>query len=353
MNKAYMGMDRKSNDKTYMDMSGFSDTAEKSTTKDQVRSKVPHNFGIEYLDHPSHWNTEITLSDKKTLKVSSIVLATNSPVLKEMIEGVYQKTIDMSDFGEKACRIFVMSLYVGGIQFTKETFGDLSKMAYTFNVSWIKEECFKYFFQLISTAGTVEDEKYLLDEAIAAKVYDKRTRYLETLAGNKAAVLTLKSLQNFEVQLENIENMSTDQLDFLIRVANKSWENIVKGHAKSAKYRHGQPIEYRQMIVEKMTEHIKRFESLDKHTRYTLKHLDFTMRPEGNSNAQPRYKVFGSYPVQEEYADSGADFPGRVTNRCRNFKEVVKKFFAGLMELRDISAEDLKLVLKLSLTSST
>ena len=229
----------------HLDMPGVSDTAEKSTTKDQVRSKVPHNFGIEYLDHPSHWNTEITLSDKKILKVSSIVLATNSPVLKEMIESVYLKTIDMSDFGEKACRIFVMSFYVGGIKFTKETFGDLSKMANTFNVSWIKKECFKYFFQLISTAGTVEDEKYLLDEAIAAKVYDKRTRYLETLAGNKAAVLTSQSLQHFEEQLENIDNMSTDHLDFLIRVANKSWENIVKGHAKSAKSikRHGQPIE--------------------------------------------------------------------------------------------------------------
>ena len=107
------------------------------------------------------------------------------------------------------------------------------------------------------------------------------------------------------------------------------------------------------MIVEKMTEHIKRFESLDKHTRYTLKHLDFTMRPEGNSNAQSRSRGYCNYSEQVKYGYSCADFPGRVTNRCSNFKEAVKKFFAGLMELRDISAEDLKLVLKLSLTSST
>ena len=389
----------------------------KSKGKDKAMSNLPNHVGCEYFNHHSHGNIEILLEGGEKLKVNSIVLAMNSPVLKAMIEEKHQTTIEMDDFGSNACRIFIRGFYVGlkgfygGVNtITRKTFRDLSKMAYTFKVYWVQEECLEFFLELTQSIKTVEDEMYLLEEAIAAKIYDKDARYLETLV-EKRTSLFAQSSQHFEEMLENLENLSLDHLDFLIRVANKSH---IYGH--SEKYQGYK--EYRQFIVEKVTEHIKKLEEMDEKTRYTLKHLtltetsDGTVKPRFTANPDiPRPFPFpqiglnihnvnqtklrftadpdlprmfsslkhrgksgfycnrsqtpgqvGTYysnsleGFNEEFAplESSTSMtiirPGRDHYQSNDFKDAVRKMFTGLMELSDISAEDLKLVLKISLT---
>ena len=146
----------------------------KSKGKDKAMSNLPNHVGCEYFNHHSHGNIEILLEGGEKLKVNSIVLAMNSPVLKAMIEEKHQTTIEMDDFGSNACRIFIRGFYVGLKSFygglniiTRKTFRDLSKMAYTFTVYWVQEECLEFFLELTQSIKTAEDEMYLLEEAIA------------------------------------------------------------------------------------------------------------------------------------------------------------------------------------------
>ena len=58
----------------------------KSKGKDKAMSNFPNHVGCEYFNHHNHGKIEILLEGGEKLKVNSIVLAMNSPVLKKNIK---------------------------------------------------------------------------------------------------------------------------------------------------------------------------------------------------------------------------------------------------------------------------
>ena len=96
----------------------------------------------------------------------------------------------MDDFDPVASKMFVKSLYTGDFgPVDKEVFEQLSKLSYTFQVSWLKKKCLEYFKQLMNAVMTgtnsIGNDKFLLKVAIAAKAFDKEGQYLDILTQKK------------------------------------------------------------------------------------------------------------------------------------------------------------------------
>ena len=139
---------------------------------------------------------------------------------------------------------------------------------------------------------------------------------METLVEKKTSLFA-QSSQNFEGMLENLENLSLDHLDFLIRVANKSHGIYVH----SEKYKGYK--KYRQFIVEKVTEHIKKLEEMDEKTRYTLKHLTLTETSDGN-RSQTQVGTYYSNSLEsfnEEFAPLDLESSTSMTTIRPGFNE--------------------------------
>ena len=292
---------------------------------------LPYNFGETYFDSSSHCNIEIVLKDGKKIKANSIVLALNSPYFKETIENNNSKSIEMDDFDPVVSKRFVKSLYTGDFgPIDDEVFRKLSKLSYTLQVSWLKEKCLEYFKQLMNAVvpGTdsIDNEKFLLNEATAAKAFDKDGQYLDALAEKKTSTLCSQHIEAVRVLFEDFDSIPLDQIDFYIRLANKCNRLAINpqrvSHAcKIHRVNEIIPKEYSTLIVDKLIEHLGKLEKLDTKTRYVLKNLDF-------SGITAKFSTL------------------RSQGHTDNFKLAASKLFQSLLELGDISNEDMKITLK-------
>ena len=286
---------------------------------------VPHNFGEKYFDSKHHSNIEVVLKDGKKIKVNSMIMAVNSPYLEEMIEKKNLKTIEMDEFDAAVCRRFLKSLYTGDFgTLDKDIFRQASKLSYTFQVTWIQQKCLEYFNTLMNAApnkvSVDDDEKFLMEEAIAAKAFDKDGKYLNALAQKKTSIMCNQEILRIEKMLEDLRTLPLDRLDFFIRLANKS-NRCVPNPRFNCKT-HGNEIiqkEYSTVIVEQVTAHLEKQEKMDAKTRYVLENLDFS-------------GITLKFITYKGYQDI--------------FKAAASKLFQSLLNLKEISNDDMKMTLK-------
>ena len=283
---------------------------------------VPHDFGVKYFDSKHHSNIVIILKDGRKINVNSIILSINSPFLEEMIEKRNLNTIEMDEFDAVLCKRFLKSLYTGDLGVVdRRNFRQVSKLSYRYQVEWAKQKCLDYFNSLINTS-TKENDAFLLEEAIAAKAFDKEGQYLDALAQKKTGSVCNQDILRAETMVKHLDTLHQDHLDFIIRLANKcnrimtdqlwdcpahGWENIQK--------------EYSTVIVEGVTAHLGKLEKMDVKTRYVLQKLDFS-------------GIVAKFPYREYegYHDS--------------FKAASSKLFQSLLNLKEISNDDMKITLK-------
>ena len=290
---------------------------------------LPYNYGETYFDSSYHCNIEIVLKDGNKIKANSIVLAANSPIFKEMIEKNNSKSIEMDDFDPVTSKMFLKSLYTGYFgPVDKELFSQLSKLSYTFQVSWLKEKCLEYFKQLMNAVMTgtnsYDNDKFLLKVAIAAKAFDKDGQYLDILAQKKTSEICSQDIESARIMLKEFDSLPLDQIDFYIQLANNCIRfPLIAAHNHYCVIHCAYEIiskEYSTVIVHRVIEHLGKLEKLDTKTRYVLKNLDF------------RRIRLNFFLLEEHYTD--------------NFKLAASKLFQNLLELGDISNEDMKMTLK-------
>ena len=187
-------------------------------------SSVPCNFGAEYFDSDHYSNIEIILKDGSRVKANTVILAKNSPYFKELIENKSPKVIEMDEYEAIVCKSFLKSLYSGdpGI-LDKSNFRQVSKLSFTCEVTWMQQECHAYFRKLLSDSrnNNSHHNKFLLEEAIAAKVYDKDCQYLDALVQQKTQAVSDQDIQAMGMMLNDMKSLPVDHLDFFIRLANK------------------------------------------------------------------------------------------------------------------------------------
>ena len=286
---------------------------------------VPHNFGEKYVDSKHHSNIEVVLKDGKKIKVNSMIMAVNSPYLEEIIEKKNLKTIEMDEFDAAVCKRFLKSLYTGDFgTLDKDIFRHASKLSYTFQVTWIQQKCLEYFSTLMNAApnkvSVDDDEKFLMEEAIAAKAFDKDGKYLDALAQKKTSIKCNQEILRIKKMLEDLRTLPLDQLDFFIRLANKS-NRYVPNQAFTCNTHGYENIkkEYSTIIVEQVTAHLEKQEKMDAKTRYVLENLDFS-------------GITSKFNKTQGYQDI--------------FKAAASKLFQSLLNLKEISNDDMKMTLK-------
>ena len=286
---------------------------------------IPLKFGEKYFDSKQHSNIDIILKDESKIHANSIVLAANSPYFEGLIEKNNLESIEMDEYDADAVKMFIKSLYVGefGIM-NNAIFRQMSKLSFTFQVSWMKDVCLNFFQGLVNCVpegGTIESDKFLLEEATAAKVYDTTGQYLDMLALKKTSKMNNQDIAKVEEMLSDLNNLPLDQLDFFIRLANNC--NRVPVSCNNQYYVHHNPYrinkEYATVIVEKFTEHLSTVDEMDSKIRYVLQNLDF-------SGIVSKFNKGWGTPD--------------------DFKMAASKLFQSLLELKEISNEDMKLTLR-------
>ena len=285
---------------------------------------VPNNFGEEFFNSKYHSNIDIILKDGTKIKVNSMVLAVNSPYFQEMIEKKSMKTIEMDEFDAAVCKQLLRGLYTGDFgTLNKEILRQVGKLSYTFQVTWMQQKCLEYFNGLMNAQPniSIDDEKFLLEEATAAKVFDKDGQYLDALAQRKTSTaLCNQEILSVKTILEDLKTLPLDQLDFFIRLANKC--NRMFPNQINRCRTHGNEYfqqEYCTVIVEQVTSHLVKIEKIDTKTRYVLEQLDFS-------------GITSKFNKSSGHQD--------------NFKAAASKLFQSLLNLKEISNDDMKMTLK-------
>ena len=322
--------------------------ADKATT-------VPFNFGAKYFNSKYQSNIEILLNDGEKIKVNSVILSINSPYLEEIIENQKLKIIEMDGFDPIVCRGFFRSLYTGDLSMLdRDSFRQVSKMSYTFQVTWMKQKCLEFFNCLMTAVPNIgndgiptEDDRFLLEEAIAAKPFDEEKQYLNALVQWKSSNLCNNAVSCMGTVLEDLGSLPVDQLDFFIRVANKCERFLPESKPRSRYCRNLKIKEIEKecstVIVEKVTAHLLKIEKLDSRTRYVLENLDFggiTSKFKGNCYYPGRQDTYGGGFVP---LDSR---PIPISKIKDNFKSAATTMFQSIMNLKEISNDDMKMTLK-------
>ena len=295
-----------------------------------VSSSVPYNFGVEYFDSDHYSNIEIILKDGSRVKANTVILSKNSAFFKELIENESPKVIEMDEHDAIVCRTFLESLYTGHFEnLDKSNFRHVSKLSFTCKVTWMQNNCIQHFRQMMHTSHT-NDELFLMEEAIAAKEFDKECHYLNALAHQKTQNLSIQHIEFVETMLQDFGTVPRDNLDFFIRLANlceRNWNlRVNRDHVvivtDPCDRRH-QSKEYCTVIMEKVTAHIVNVGKIDVKTRDILQNVNF-----------------------KSIAAKFNDRRNRNQQLVDPFRAAASNFFQSLLDLQDISNDDLKMAFR-------
>ena len=302
-------------------------------------SFVPYNFGVEYFDSIPHSNIEIILKDGSRVKANTVILSKYSPYFKELIESNNPKTIEVDEVDANVSKGFLKSLYTGDVGILDENnFRQVSKLSFTFQVIWMQNKCLAHFKDMIYNRQN-DESRFLLDEAIAAKEFDKSCSYLNALAQRKTENVCIEDIQFMETNLQDLGSVSVDDLDFFIRLANicnrnfNSVRNVRNrrsgfGFAESDSGNCSQN-EYCIVLLKAVTAHLRNLGKIDVKTRLVLEKLDFKgIAAKFIQNNRNRYNHGHNYQQVDP------------------FKIAALSFFQSLLDLQDISNDDLKMTLR-------
>ena len=331
-------------------------------------------FGVEYYDSEHHSNIEIILKDGTRVGVNSVVLSMNSPYFKRMIEEKGTKQIEMDEVDATVCRTFLKTLYTGVFGLlNKRIFRQVSKLSFTYEVAWMQRECRVYFIKVLGCND--DNNKFLLEEAIAAKDYDKNCQYLEALVQQKTQSVFDQDIQAMGLMLDDLNSLPVDHLDFFIRLANKcNRRQANNGNPNYGNYFYGElpgaygetygeecpseecqsvvvhrpdivgsfssqaviprgrrgysatlQKEYCTVLIEKVTIHLKNLKKIDNKTRFVLENLDFKSITSKFNQNNRHYQYYQSIDP---------------------FKKAASNFFESLLDLKEISNSDLRMTLR-------
>ena len=216
--------------------------------------QVPMNFGLEYLDSPSHGNLKFVLLDE-VLLANSAIMSLNSPVIKRLTIELFQTEITVEEFSKTALQCFLEASYSGVLKnISKLNFRDLNKIVHVFEVNWLIERCFEYFRELMESVkkDNFDDQFFLFDEAMYILDKLKSRRFIDLTIKKFTSLATC---QDFATNyLNDISSCSTTNLDVIMEM--------------TAKQEH--------ILVEALVNNLERNGcTLDQNCRYILERLNY------------------------------------------------------------------------------
>ena len=146
---------------------------------------APMDFGIEYLNSPSHGNLKFLFHEGEELLANSAIMSFNSPVIKKMTVEDGRTTVDVHDFSKDAVQCFLEASYSGSLETVSTSiFRDLNKIAHEYEVDWITDKCFEWFESMVQMTEEKNfiSQLFLFDEAMFISNKLKKGHYFEAFA---------------------------------------------------------------------------------------------------------------------------------------------------------------------------
>ena len=194
---------------------------------------VPMDFGIEYLNSPSHGNLKFLLKEGEELLANSAIMSFNSPVIKKMTVEDGRTTVDVHDFSKDAVQCFLKASYSGSLEtLSTSNFRDINKIADAYEVDWIADKCFEWFnfksMVEITEEGNFLNQLFLFDEAMFILDKLKKKDYFEALKEkfkSGAPFLTEHFVTNY---LSDTSFCTERNLDAILDIVDKHEYILVK-----------------------------------------------------------------------------------------------------------------------------
>ena len=221
---------------------------------------TPMDFGVEYLESPSHGNFKFFLEGGEELSANSAIMSFNSPVIKKMIIEDGRTTVDVLDFSKDAILCFLVTCYSGNLKnISKAIFRDVNKIANVFEVTWLADRCFEYFKSLTDAVkeDNFADQVFIFEEAMSIWEKLKTKDYINYVI-SKFTSLTYCTEYFVLNYLSDITSCSSTNLEVITEIT-KGQEHII---AKA-------------LVNNMKTER----PSLDRNSRRILEILNFTTYP--------------------------------------------------------------------------
>ena len=200
--------------------------------------KLPADFGIRHLGKPVHGNLVLILKDDVKVKVNSVIMSLNSPLIDKITTDLNQSSIDVCGFTKEAMDIFVEAMYSGEVEkMTKDNFREINEMSYAFHVLWLKKYCWK-FFKVVCSNALIHTEKYnhnailyIVEEAIYVLQTQNNRHFIDHVIDKLTTMVNYKK-QFLERFMLGLRYMNEDQMDFVVSVTGLHVDIVVNGLKK-------------------------------------------------------------------------------------------------------------------------
>ncbi|XP_063689768.1 uncharacterized protein LOC134822573 isoform X1 [Bolinopsis microptera] len=185
--------------------------------------KVPANFGREFINSPVHGNLVLNLKDGSVLRVNSVIMSLNSPVIRNITTNLCQSSLEMDDFSVEAVHCFVDAMYSGEAEnMDRDNFEDVNKMAYVFDVSWLSKTSLNFFKTNVLNFKNNSYEEILFACEIASRAYFnlKQSKFVGLFVRNLTSRNIGKSVF-LRKYMSNFAELSKRQIDMSIQIAGR------------------------------------------------------------------------------------------------------------------------------------
>ena len=200
--------------------------------------KLPADFGIRHLGKPVHGNLVLKLKDDVQVRVNSVIMSLNSPLIDRITTDHNESSIEVLGFSKTAVDIFVEAMYSGEVEkMDKLNFREINEMAYVFHVLWLKKYCWK-FYKIVCSSALIHNKDYnhsgllyAVEEAIYVSQTQNNRHFIDHLTDRLSTMVNYKKLF-LERYIMGLKNMNESQMDFVVSVTGLHVDIIVTGLKK-------------------------------------------------------------------------------------------------------------------------
>ena len=144
---------------------------------------VPAHFGLEFLRLKTS-DLELKLKDDKTLKANAVILALNSPVVRDQIIAKDTLTLDFRLFDKEPVSLFLAACYQGRLDtFNKKHMYQVHLISHQYQVFWIIDAVFQDFRARVKRCTELpvldyESAEFLFKEAVQVHTDTKKRNFI-------------------------------------------------------------------------------------------------------------------------------------------------------------------------------
>ena len=234
---------------------------------------VPANFGLEFLRLKTS-DLELKLKDDKTLKANAVILALNSPVVRDQIIAKDTLTLDFRLFDKEPVSLFLAACYQGRLDtFNKKHMYQVHLISHEYQVFWIIDAVFQDFRARVKRCTELfvldyESAEFLFKEAVQIHTDTKKRNFINVFMQQFGRVPDKKKefLELFCKKML-MEQYSEEELKIAVEMAGSELESVTSA------------------MVYHLIELKGKGKGLDDNIRCLLKNINFAFLKEQNVKA--------------------------------------------------------------------